>query len=158
MNFTKILDNPTGLPAFLACSKKFLVILKFCDLKIRYFWEDFGAENEVRLSPFEDDKPKDAENTDFEAGSDNTPMANDCYRNLHLTTAYGRASPQGEAFERFAMLGIKCRGGSRTARNTGHSWMSPTKFFHLILLPYKVPCIQNFMSLISPDVYGYAEF
>ena len=25
---------------------------------------------------FEDDKPKNAENTDFEAGSDNTPMAN----------------------------------------------------------------------------------
>ena len=75
MNCTKILDNPTGLPAFLACSKKFLVILKFCDLKIRYFWEDFGAEDEVRLSPFEDDKPKDAENTDFEAGSNNTPMA-----------------------------------------------------------------------------------
>ena len=29
-------------------------------------------------------------------------MANDYYRNLHLTTAYGGASPQGEAFERFA--------------------------------------------------------
>ena len=29
-------------------------------------------------------------------------MNNDCFRNLHLTTAYGRASPQGEAFERFA--------------------------------------------------------
>ena len=25
--------------------------------------------------PFKDDKPKDAENTDFQAGSDNTPMA-----------------------------------------------------------------------------------
>ena len=25
--------------------------------------------------PFTDDKPKDAENTDFQAGSDNTPMA-----------------------------------------------------------------------------------
>jgi len=29
-------------------------------------------------------------------------MNNDCFRNLHLTTAYGGASPQGEAFERFA--------------------------------------------------------
>ena len=35
----------------------------------------FGAEDEVKLSPFEDDKPKDAENTDFEADSNNTPMA-----------------------------------------------------------------------------------
>ena len=26
----------------------------------------------------------------------------DCFRNLHLTTACGGASPQGEAFERFA--------------------------------------------------------
>ena len=26
--------------------------------------------------PFKDDKPKDAENTGFQAGSDNTPMAN----------------------------------------------------------------------------------
>ena len=26
--------------------------------------------------PFKDDKTKDAENTDFEAGSNNTPMAN----------------------------------------------------------------------------------
>ena len=31
----------------------------------------FGAEDEVRLSPFEDDKPKDAENTVCKAASGN---------------------------------------------------------------------------------------
>ena len=31
---------------------------------------DFGAEDEARLSPCEDDKPKDAEITPFQAGSD----------------------------------------------------------------------------------------
>ncbi len=29
---------------------------------------------------------------------------NDCFRNLHLTTAYGGASPQGEAFERSMVM------------------------------------------------------
>ena len=33
------------------------------------------AEDEVRLTPFEDDKCKSAENTGFEARSDSTPMA-----------------------------------------------------------------------------------
>ena len=32
--------------------------------------------------------------------TDEVEMNNDCFRNLHLTTAYGGASPQGEAFER----------------------------------------------------------
>jgi len=32
---------------------------------------DFGAEDDGRLPPFKDDKPKDAENTVFKAGSDN---------------------------------------------------------------------------------------
>ena len=36
---------------------------------------DFGAEDEGRLSPFEDDNPKDAENTVFRAGSDNSCQA-----------------------------------------------------------------------------------
>ena len=36
-----------------------------------YFGTSFGAEDEVRLPPFEDDKPKGAENTIFQAGSDN---------------------------------------------------------------------------------------
>ena len=31
---------------------------------------------------------------------DEVEMNNDCFRNLHLTTAYGGASPQGEAFEK----------------------------------------------------------
>ena len=33
---------------------------------------DFIAEDEGRLSPFEDDNPKDDENTVFRAGSDNS--------------------------------------------------------------------------------------
>ena len=40
-----------------------------------YFWIDFGAEDAGRLSPFEDDNPKDAENTVFRAGSDNSCQA-----------------------------------------------------------------------------------
>ncbi len=34
------------------------------------FWADFGAEDEARLMPCKDDKPKDAEITLFKAGSD----------------------------------------------------------------------------------------
>ena len=33
------------------------------------FQVDFGAEDEVRLSPFKDDNPKDTENSTFEASS-----------------------------------------------------------------------------------------
>ena len=33
------------------------------------FRVDFGAEDEVRLSPFKDDNPKDTENSTFEASS-----------------------------------------------------------------------------------------
>ena len=33
------------------------------------FRVDFGAEGEVRLSPFKDDNPKDTENSTFEASS-----------------------------------------------------------------------------------------
>ena len=34
------------------------------------FWADFGASDEIRLTPIEDDKPKDAENSKFWASSD----------------------------------------------------------------------------------------
>ena len=34
------------------------------------FQADFGAEDEARLTPCEDDKPKDTEITLFKAGSD----------------------------------------------------------------------------------------
>ena len=33
------------------------------------FWGYFGAEDAVRLLPFKDDKPKDTENSPFEASS-----------------------------------------------------------------------------------------
>lgn len=33
------------------------------------FWIDLGAKDEDRLSPFEEDKPKDAEISPFKAGS-----------------------------------------------------------------------------------------
>ena len=33
------------------------------------FRVDFGAEDEVRLSPFKDDNPKDTENSTFESSS-----------------------------------------------------------------------------------------
>ena len=33
------------------------------------FWEAFGAKDAGRLLPFKDDKPKDAENSSFEASS-----------------------------------------------------------------------------------------
>ena len=34
------------------------------------------------------------------SNSDEVEKNNDCFRNLHLTTAYGGASPQGEAFDK----------------------------------------------------------
>ena len=45
-------------------------IWKFYDLKRMEFWADFGAEDEDRLSPFKNDKLKDAEIPSFKAGSD----------------------------------------------------------------------------------------
>ena len=33
------------------------------------FWKDFGAEDEARLTPCKDDKPKVAEISPFQAGS-----------------------------------------------------------------------------------------
>ncbi len=36
------------------------------------------------------------------SNSDEVEKNNECFRNLHLTTAYGGASPRGEAFESFA--------------------------------------------------------
>ena len=40
------------------------------DLKLMNFCADFGASDEIRLTPIEDDKPKDAENSKFKASSD----------------------------------------------------------------------------------------
>ena len=48
---------------------------KFYDPKNLCFWIDFGAEDEGRLTPFKDDNPKNAENTVFRAGSDNSCQA-----------------------------------------------------------------------------------
>ena len=42
--------------------------------------------------PFKDDKTKDAENTDFEAGSNNTPMAS--HRGLERSTVFAANSTQ----------------------------------------------------------------
>ncbi len=39
----------------------------------------------------------------LQSNSDEVKSNYDCFRNLHLTTACGGASPQGEAFERFAL-------------------------------------------------------
>jgi len=47
-----------------------------------------------RLSPTE----PTGETGGLRSNSDEVEMNNDCFRNLHLTTAYGGASPQGEAF------------------------------------------------------------
>ena len=40
--------------------------------------------------------------------TDEVEKNNDCFRNLHLTTAYGGASPQGEALNRLH-LNLMCR-------------------------------------------------
>ena len=40
------------------------------------FCADFGASDEIRLTPIEDDKPKDAENSKFKASSDYLATAN----------------------------------------------------------------------------------
>ena len=42
---------------------------------------DFGAEDAGRLTPFKDDKPKDAENSPFEASSVLVVKANHCHKN-----------------------------------------------------------------------------
>ena len=46
------------------------------------FVADFGAKNEGRLSPFEFDKPKDAENSPFEASSALVVKAIDNFKTL----------------------------------------------------------------------------
>ena len=40
------------------------------------FWADFGAEEEGRLTPVNDNKPKDAEIPPFKASSDYVASAN----------------------------------------------------------------------------------
>ena len=47
------------------------------DLKLMNFCADFGASDEIRLTPIEDDKPKDAENSKFKASSDYLATAKD---------------------------------------------------------------------------------
>ena len=68
--YVKILGNPSGLPAFLPYATKNPLFENFPNLKQMKFRVDFGAKDEARLTPCEDDKPKDTEITLFKAVSD----------------------------------------------------------------------------------------
>ena len=54
------------------------------------FCADFGASDEIRLTPIEDDKPKDAENSKFKASSDYLATAN---RTVRAAYARDRGQP-----------------------------------------------------------------
>ena len=66
----KILGNASAFPAFFSCTRQNLLSENSFDLKLMNFCADFGASDEIRLTPIEDDKPKDAENSKFKASSD----------------------------------------------------------------------------------------
>ena len=66
----KILGNASAFPAFFSCTIQNLLSENSFDLKLMNFCADFGASDEIRLTPIEDDKPKDAENSKFKASSD----------------------------------------------------------------------------------------
>ena len=55
---------------FFSCTRQNLLSENSFDLKLMNFCADFGASDEIRLTPIEDDKPKDAENSKFKASSD----------------------------------------------------------------------------------------
>ena len=50
-------------------------------IRTRFSGANFGASDEIRLTPIEDDKPKDAENSKFKASSDYlaTAMSEKCH-------------------------------------------------------------------------------
>lgn len=58
LNCVKILANPTRISCVFALFRQKSAHLKFFDLKRTKFRVDFGAEDEDRLPPFEDDKLK----------------------------------------------------------------------------------------------------
>jgi len=71
-----MLVNPRRIHCAFALFKRKSSRSKFFDLKNLCFRGDFGAEDEGRLTPFEDDKAKESENTGFQAGLDNYCQAN----------------------------------------------------------------------------------
>ena len=77
----KILGNASAFPAFFSCTRQNLLSENSFDLKLMNFCADFGASDEIRLTPIEDDKPKDAENSKFKASSDYlaTAMSEKCH-------------------------------------------------------------------------------
>ena len=68
--FVKILGNTQSISCVFALRNQKSALLKFCDLKLMEFRVDFGAEDEARLSPCKDGKPKYTEITLFQASSD----------------------------------------------------------------------------------------
>ena len=72
--FVKILGNALALPAFLPRIAPNSFPIKFCDRKRACFGAGFCAKDEGGLSPGEDDKQHNAENTPLAAGSDMCAM------------------------------------------------------------------------------------
>ena len=70
-----MLANTSSIRRAFALFAKIFIIFKFFDLIDLNFRGIFGAEDEGMLVPFKDDNPKSAENSDFQAGLDSTPLA-----------------------------------------------------------------------------------
>ena len=75
-DFVKILGNALALPAFLPRIAPNSFSIKFCDRKRACFGAGFCAKDEGGLSPGEDDKQHNAENTPLAAGSYMCAMLN----------------------------------------------------------------------------------
>ena len=69
---------------------------KFFDLKREEFSSIFHTEEEVRLSPYDDDKRKSGKIIPFQAGSDRSPMLTVKNRSV-LSAAFASKSPNGKS-------------------------------------------------------------
>ena len=84
----KILGNASAFPAFFSCTRQNLLPENSFDLKLMNFCADFGASDEIRLTPIEDDKSKDAENSKFKASSDYLATAKVTLITLNFSTQF----------------------------------------------------------------------
>ena len=84
-----------------------------------YLRDILGAEDEIRYSPFEDDKPKRAVNTRSEAGSDNfchPPDAGICLCKAYWFDSLTAKTPKTSSFRRCFLYTFKYGRNKHCAR------------------------------------------
>ena len=101
----KMLVNPSGLTPLLPCLPTIPTPTKFFDPKRREFREFFGAEEAARLTPCNDDKPKNAEIMPLRACLDLHPMLK--YPNIIKYRAMMRSAEKLQALLKDDCVNVK---------------------------------------------------